>query len=44
MVPLDEYRIRRFGHASAVDNRFHHSETTYENAVYIVVGTRGGGG
>jgi hypothetical protein len=35
VVPLDEHRIRRSGHDSAVDNRFHHSGTTYEDAVCI---------
>jgi len=35
VVPLDEYCIRRFGHNSAVDNRSHHSGTTYEDSVYI---------
>ena len=25
VVPLDEYRIKRFGHNSAVDNLCHHS-------------------
>ena len=36
MIPLDEDRIRRFGHKSAVDNCFHHSGTTYEDVVCML--------